>query len=109
LAGGVRNLKGAKRTSEEERASAGRGCSERGTLNASTVENPIWSYLQGTLLAATEMKPIGQELSFCSVRTTNTEEIAGRFQKRSTNGQNWVEERIGLEFIVRQLLQLRRT
>src|ERR1700733_9776272 len=50
LAGGVRNLKGAKRTSEGERASAGRGCSERGTLNASTVENPIWSYRQFTLL-----------------------------------------------------------
>ena len=48
--GGVRNLKGAERTSEGERASAGRGCSERGTLNASTVENPIWSYEQFALL-----------------------------------------------------------
>src|ERR1700739_206176 len=50
LAGGVRYLKGAKRTSEGERASAGRGCSERGTLNASTVENLIWSYGQSALL-----------------------------------------------------------
>src|SRR5579862_3513139 len=50
LAGGVRNLKGAKRTSEGECASAGRGCTERGTLNASTEENPIWSYGQSALL-----------------------------------------------------------
>jgi hypothetical protein len=49
---GVRNLKGAKRTSEEERASAGRGCSERGTLNASTEENPIWSCGQFALLGS---------------------------------------------------------
>lgn len=62
LAGGVRNLKGAKRTSEGERASAGRGCSERGTLNASTVENPIRSYGRcAHYSAASEMKLIGQK------------------------------------------------
>jgi hypothetical protein len=58
LAGGVRNLKGAKRTSEGERASAGRGCTERGTLNASTVENPIGSYGQVTLPGRNGMKII---------------------------------------------------
>jgi hypothetical protein len=50
LAEGVRNLEGAKRTWEGERASAGRGWNERGTLNASTVENPIWSYGQSALI-----------------------------------------------------------
>src|SRR5215472_9046093 len=57
LVGGVRNLQGAKRTSEGERASAGRGCSERGTLNASTVENPIWSCVELAHLVVSEMKP----------------------------------------------------
>ena len=40
---GVRNLKGVNRTLKGERASAGRGCFERGTLNAYTEQSPIWS------------------------------------------------------------------
>jgi RNA polymerase sigma-70 factor, ECF subfamily len=63
LAGGVRNLKGAKRTSEGERASAGRGCSERGTLNASTVETLIWSYRLSALLGLRGGDKAAQKIS----------------------------------------------
>jgi hypothetical protein len=79
LVGGVRNLKGAKRTSEGERASAGRGCSERGTLNASTVENPIWSYRQFALLGRERDEADWTESRVLSVSAINAGRIVGSF------------------------------
>src|SRR5579863_6040079 len=79
LAGGVRNPKGAKRTSEGERASAGRGCPERGTLNASTVENPIRSCGQCALLGRGSDEAGRAEAIVCSSRATNAPEMASIF------------------------------
>ena len=50
LASGEESTSERQESLKGERASAGRGCFERGTLNASTVENPFWSYRQFALL-----------------------------------------------------------
>src|SRR5579872_1819447 len=84
LAGGVRNQKGAKRSSEGERASAGRGCSERGTLNAYTVENPIWSYGQVALLGDNRAEAERAETSVRS-RTSRSVLINHRLNVRPSH------------------------
>lgn len=100
LAGGVRNLKGAKRTSEEERASAGRGCTERGTLNASTVENPIWSCGRFALLGPRRgwhcAKYFAGQLNLRRLSF----DILDKWPKRKTIGSSLS----GLPFAVRRLI-----
>ena len=87
LVGGVRNLKGAKRTSEGERASAGRGCSERGTLNASTVENPIWSCGQFTLHVRDRDHADSAKWSARSILATSSIEMASVLRNTTTDSK----------------------
>jgi hypothetical protein len=51
------------------------GCSERGTLNASTVENPIGSYRQFALLSRDGDEADQTEMPARSVRATEATEM----------------------------------